>query len=155
NAITTVQVPWNDSNLNQRLDPGELNLSTFVGFPPGLFPTVASDANRPHSDEFSVGIDHQIARDLSVSVSYHRTHQRDGLTILDRARPSSAYTPMPFTYTDAGTVHTITVYNLNPALRTVRDRIITNDDILQSTYNGVEVNFTKRMSSRWQMLGGV
>jgi hypothetical protein len=155
NAITTVQVPWTDANNNLRLDPGELNLSTFVGFPRGLFPRVADDTRRPYADEISVGVDHQLAPDLSITVGYHRTHQRDGLTIVDLARPTSAYTPIQRTYTDNGTTQTITVYNLDPALRTARDRIITNADLLQSTYNGLEVNFTKKMSNRWQMLGGV
>ena len=154
NAITTVQVPWTDANNNLRLDSGELNLSTFVGFPPGLFPRAADDTRRPYADEFSVGIDHQLARDLSVTVGYHRTHQRDGLTVVDLARPTSAYTAIQRTYVDNGATQTITVYNLDPALRTSRDRIITNADLLQSTYNGLEVNFTKKMSNRWQMLGG-
>jgi hypothetical protein len=155
NAITTVQVPWTDLNNNLCADPGELNLSTFVGFPPGLFPKVADDASRPYADEFSVGVDHQLARDLSVTVAYHRTDQRDGLTIVDRARPTSAYAPVQRTYADNGATQTITVYNLDPALRTARDRFITNADLLQSTYNGIEVHVTKKMSSRWQMLGGV
>jgi hypothetical protein len=155
NAITTVQVPWTDANTNLRVDPGELNLSTFVGFPPGLFPTVADGTRRPYADEFSVGIDHQLARDLSISIGYHRTHQRDGLTIVDRARPAGAYTPIQRTYVDNGDTKTITVYNLDPALRTSRDRIITNADLLQSTYDGLELHFTKKMSSRWQMLGGI
>jgi carboxypeptidase family protein len=155
NAITTVQVPWSDSNNNRGADPGELNLSTFVGFPAGLFPRVADAAKRPYSDQTSVGVEHQLVRDLSVGVSYHRTEQRDGMTIVDLARPASAYTPLQRTYTDGGATQTITVYNLDPALRTARNRIITNADILKSTFNGVEIHVTKKMSNRWQMLGGV
>ena len=37
----------------------------------------------------------------------------------------------------------------------VRDRVITNVDILESNYNGVQFQVTKRMSDRWQMLAGL
>ncbi len=40
NALVQLQVPWSDPNSNLRLDPGELNLSTFTGFAAGLFPPI-------------------------------------------------------------------------------------------------------------------
>ena len=156
NAVATLQVPWSDPNGNLRHDPGELDLSAFVGFPPGLFPPVDDDANRPYSDELNVGIDHQLMRDFAVSVSYHRRQHRNGLGVIDRARPASAYTAVPRTFPGADlSTQTMTVYNLDPALRTARDRIITNVDALESDYDGVQFSFTKRMSSRWQLLAGV
>lgn len=156
NALAQLQVPWRDLNANLRHDPGELDLSGFVGFAAGLFPPIADDASRPYSDEFNVGIDHQLLRDLAVSVSYHRRQHRDGLTIIDRARPETAYTAITRTYADPqrGT-QTITAYNLDPALRTVRDRIITNVDGLRSDYDGVQFSVNKRMSNRWQLLAGL
>jgi hypothetical protein len=156
NALAQLQVPWRDPNGNLRVDPGELDLSGFVGFAAGLFPSVDANANRPYSDEFNVGVDHQLMRDLAVSVSYHRRQHRDGLTILDRARPESAYTAVSRTYTDPQRgAQTITVYNLDAALRTLRDRIITNADGLESNYDGVQFSVNKRMSNRWQLLAGL
>ena len=155
NNITTVQVPWNDLNNNLSLDPGELNLSGFTGFPPGLFPFVTKDARRPYNDEFSVGFGHHLTNAIAVSISYHRRELLDGLTIVDRARPTSAYTPVQRTYVDRGETRTITVYSLDPALRTARNRVITNTDVMNSTYNGISVSVTKKMSNRWQMLGSV
>jgi hypothetical protein len=156
NAFAQLQVPWNDLNGNLRVDPGELNLSGFTGFAAGLFPPIAPDASRPYSDEFNVGVDHQLFPDFAVSVSYHRRQHRDGLTILDRARPASAYSPVTRTYTDPQRgPQSITVYNLDPALQTQRDRVVTNIDELKSDYDGLQLSFTKRMSNRWQMLGGV
>ena len=38
---------------------------------------------------------------------------------------------------------------------TRRDRVITNVDVLESDYNGVQFSFNKRMSNRWQLLGGL
>ena len=154
NGVTTVFVPWNDANGNRRHDPGELNLSGFAGFSAGLFPRFDGDANRPYSDEFNIGIDHQLLRDFAVSVSYHRRQHRNGLGVIDLARPASAYTPVQRTYTDGG-AQTITAYSLDPALTSRRDRLITNVDVLESDYDGVQFSFNKRMSDRWQMLGGL
>lgn len=155
NARINVQVPWNDINGNLRLDPGELDLSKFTGFA-GVFPRMDATAKRPYSDEMNVGVDHQLGRDVSVSVSYHRRQHRRGLGIVDFARPASAYTPVTRTYTDpVSGPQTITIYALDPALVTRRDRVITNVDVLQSNYNGVQFSINKRMSNRWQLLGGV
>jgi hypothetical protein len=155
NAIVDVAVGWNDRNGNLALDPGELGV--FTGFPRGLFPTVDTDATRPYSEEFNVGVEQQLGRDMSVAASYHRRHHRNGLGIRDRARTEEAYTPVPRTYVDpvSGQTQTITIYSLRPEFINARDRYITNDDVLKSTYNGVQFDFQKRMSNRWQMLAGL
>ncbi|MBI3491692.1 MAG: TonB-dependent receptor [Acidobacteria bacterium] len=155
NARINVQVPWTDRNNNLRLDPGELNLTNFTGFS-GVFPRMDPAATRPYSDEMNVGVDHELARDLALSVSYHRRQHRNGLAIVDLARPTSAYTPITRSYTDTQRgPQTLTVYSLDPALVTRRDRVITNVDVLESDYNGVQFSVNKRMSNRWQMLGGL
>jgi Carboxypeptidase regulatory-like domain len=156
NALAQLQVPWSDPNGNLRLDPGELNLSTFTGFAAGLFPPIDPDASRPFSDEFNVGIDHQLAGNLAVSASYHRRQHRDGLTVLDRARPATAYTPAVRAYNDPERgAQTITVFSLDPTLVTRRDRIIANIEGLRSDYDGVIFNVNKRLSNGWQLLAGV
>jgi hypothetical protein len=155
NALANAQVPWNDVNGNLLADPGELNLTNFTGFG-GLFPTMDQNAERPYSDEINAGIEHQLAQNLSVGVSYHRRQHRNGLGIVDRARPSSAYTAIERTYNDPEHgPQTITVYNLDRALATTRDRVITNVDVLESDYNGVQFDVQKRMSDRWQLLTGL
>ena len=155
NALASLQVPWTDPNGNLRVDPGELNLSTFTGFSAGLFPPIDPDARRPYSDEINVGVDHQLMSELAVSVSYHRRQHRDGLSILDRARPATAYAAVTRSYEDHGAPQTITVFSLDPALVTRRDRIITNVEGLQSDYDGVIFSVNKRLSNRWQMLAGL
>jgi hypothetical protein len=154
NALATLNVAWNDANANRRLDPGELG--SIPAFTAGLFPTVDASASRPFNDEFNLGVEHQLAPNLALSVSYHRRHHRDGLGIVDRARPADAYTPETRTFTDAdGSTKSITLYRLLPQFGTLRDRIITNVDVLRSTYNGVQFDLQKRMSNRWQMLAGL
>lgn len=154
NALATLNVAWTDRNGNRQLDAGELGaIPTFAA---GLFPTVDANANRPYSDEFNVGIEHQLVRNLAVGVSYHRRQHRDGLGVIDQARPSSAYTPETRSFTDAdGTVKSLTIYKLQPQFGALRDRVITNVDVLQSDYDGVQFDIQKRMSDRWQLLAGL
>jgi hypothetical protein len=51
----------------------------------------------------------------------------------------------------------ITFYNLNSAFQGQRflDNVFDNQDLLDTTYNGVELTAVKRMSNRWQVLAGL
>ena len=152
NGLQSIRVTWTDPNNNLRLDPGEFTPPSFTS----VIPRVDDQSKRPYSDEINVGIDHQLVQELAVSVSYHRRQHRRGLGIVDVARPSSAYTPVERTYLnpETGTQTPITVYSLNSALANVRDRVITNIDVLESDYDGVQFSVNKRMSNRWQVLAG-
>jgi hypothetical protein len=153
NARQSVRVTWTDRNNNMRLDPGEFTPPVFTS----IVPRVDENLERPYSDEMNIGVDYQLLPNFAVSASYHRRQHRRGLGIVDLARPSSQYTPVERSYLDPGTgaQRTITVFSLNPALAAVRDRVIANVDVLRSDYDGVQFTFNKRMSNRWQMLGGV
>ena len=153
NALQSIPVTWTDRNNNLRLDAGEFTAPNFGSIVPRIDP----EADRPYSDEFNIGLDYQLLPNFAVGASYHRRHHRDGLGIVDMARPSSAYTPVTRTYNDpvSGQPQSITVYSLNPALASVRDRVITNVGVARSDYDGVQFTFNKRMSNRWQLLGGL
>jgi hypothetical protein len=97
-----------------------------------------------------------LLRDLAVSAAYHRRQHRNGLGVLDVARPPAAYAAASRTYTDpfAGP-QAITIYVLDPAYVNLRDRIITNVDRLRSDYDGLQIDVVKKMSNRWQLLAGL
>jgi hypothetical protein len=153
NGLQSIRVTWNDRDNNLRLDAGEFTPPSFGS----VIPRVDAQANRPYSDEINIGIDHQLLGNLAASVSYHRRQHRNGLGIVDVARPSTAYTAVQRTYLnpDTGTQTPITVFSLAPGLATVRDRVITNVDVLESNYDGVQFSVNKRMSNRWQLLAGL
>jgi hypothetical protein len=153
NALQSIPVTWRDLNNNLRLDSGEFTAPNFGS----IVPRIDQGADRPYSDEFNLGVDYQLLPNFAVGVSYHRRQHRNGLGIVDLARPSSAYSPVERTYVDpvSGQPQTITVYSLDPALASVRDRVITNVDVARSDYDGMQFTFNKRMSNRWQLLGGV
>ncbi len=153
NARQSIRVTWDDRNNNLRLDPGEFTPPSFTS----VIPRVDDQADRPYSDEFNIGIDHQLLPNFAASVSYHRRQHRKGLGIVDVARPSTAYTAVQRTYLDpdTGAQTPIIVFSLDPALSSVRDRVITNVDVLESNYDGVQFSLNKRMSNRWQLLAGL
>ena len=154
NALATQNVAWNDANRNLQLDAGELGAIPVFGR--GLFPTVDPDSSRPYSDEFNVGVEHQLVTNFAVGVSYHRRHHRNGLGVLDLARPATAYTPENRTFIDSDRqTKPITIYKLRPEFGALRNRVITNVPGLESTYNGVQFDVQKKMSNRWQLLAGL
>lgn len=148
---------WTDRNgdgLAQRdeIGPGP-------GFVGGLTTRMDPNLERPYSWEYSLGIQQQIYRDLVVSViAWHRDNRRQ-VGRANMAVPPSAYIPVRLTLPTnlpapfAG--QTITVYNQDPATRGRVDFLLTNFKELDSEYNGVDITFTKRMSDRWQLLGGL
>ena len=154
NAFNQRSVSWNDLNGNLLAEPNELG--AFLGFPRGLFPRSDPDMKRPYSEEFNAGVEHTLGRNVAVGVAYHGRTHRDGLANLDMARPESAYTPEPRTFTNAnGATDTITIYRLRPEFAALNDRLITNVDVLRSNYHGVQFDVQKKMSNRWQLLAGL
>ena len=105
----------------------------------------------------NVGVEHQIVNNFAVGVSYHRRQHRQGLGLIDTARPAEAFAPEARTFTDPVSIRprTITLYKLLPQFGTVQNRVITNVDVLESDYNGVTFDVQKKMSNRWQMLAGL
>ena len=117
NALATQNVAWTDTNGNLRLDTGELG--PMPAFARGLFPTFDQDADRPYSDEINVGVEHQLIQNLAVGVSYHRRQHRNGLGLIDPARPAGGlHARGPHLHRPRdGQVKNITVYKLQPAVR--------------------------------------
>lgn len=152
NALQSIGVTWNDLNGNLRADPGEFTPPNFGA----VVPRIDEDMDRPYSDEFNIGVDYQLIPNLAVGASYHRRQHRNGLGIVDLARPATAYSPVQRTFIDptTGQPTSFTVFSLNPGF-SAQDRVITNVDVLESDYDGVQFTANKRMSNRWQMLAGL
>ena len=162
NAGASAWVGWNDLDGDKLVDLGpsgtlvdspEIDLSKFEGFTGGASTVYDKDANRPYSDDISLGVDMTIGSDVSFSATYHRRHHRDSLGRLNLARPPSAYTLTSFEC-GACPQATYEVYELQEAYRGLQDSVVTSVDMLQSDYNGVAFQFQKRLSNNWQILGG-
>jgi hypothetical protein len=68
------------------------------------------------------------------------------------AVPTDTYIPIVVTEAQSG--RQVTVYNQAPALRGKNDILWANSPELDSTYNGADITFNKRLSNRWSLTGG-
>jgi len=162
NGVSEVRATWRDLDGNLRITPGpcgNITCSAELGTIPAFSTsnrTYDGNAKRPFDDEFSVGVDHSLTNDLGVSATYHHRRHPYGLGIINLARPSTAYTPVDRQFTNpSGQVETVTVYSLNAALLRVSQTSITSSEVLNSSYDGVNITVNKRYRDRWQLLGGV
>lgn len=164
NAGASAWVGWNDIDGDRLVDLGpsgtlvdspEVDLTEFDGFTGGSSTRYDPDATRPYSDDISVGLDMTLGDDISFSATYHRRMHRNSLGVLNLARPPSAYDQFSFECTlDICPQATYTAYELKEEYSGGQNRSITNVGLLKSDYNGVAIQFQKRFSNRWQLLGG-
>ncbi len=116
------------------------------------------DISMPYVDQFTVGIEREIIKDLSVGVTYI---YRDFENFIDRVNTTGVFEKVADTYTDpdTGSVYSIPYYvQLNPGENRY---VLTNPKkgkypIVGFTpyrkYNALEIQVNKRFSNRWQLL---
>ena len=144
---------WTDTNGTRRSIPASSGLHRFPA-------RAVPDRRLRRHPSLQPGVQRRLraaaGRQHGLGVSYHRREHRNGLGILDRARGFDAYAPIDRTYVDpiTGQTQSITIYNLAGDIN-ARDRYISNVEALKSNYDGVQFDFQKRMSNRWQMLAGL
>ena len=149
--LSSSNISWKDLNGNDLPDPGELG--AFEGFTGGAT-TRYADANGPaweYSDEFSVGVEHQLLKDVRVGAMYYHRTNRDIVANRNMAVPSTAYAPVDVPNPLGGA---ITIYNLNPSFVGKQETVRDDEPLLDTVYDGIEVTASKRFSNRWQMLLG-
>ena len=142
---------WNDLNRDRFPQLNELGPSS--GFNLGTTNRYDPDLERPHANEFSASIEHQLPGAIVVSAAYYHRETRDQIGSRNMAVPMESYTPMQVTEVSSG--REVTVYNQSAALRGRFDVLWDNVPELDGDYNGVDLNFRKRLSNRWMVMGGV
>jgi Carboxypeptidase regulatory-like domain len=145
---------WNDVNADNLPQESELGLPSRPFR--DLNQRLDSRLARPYSDEITIGIQHEVAPDFFLEGTYFRRWNRRLLGIANVAVPTSKYIPITIKIENPGGIvpHSLTVYNQDPSTRGQVDFLISNSPILNSNYSGVELDFIKRFSSKWQLLGG-
>jgi hypothetical protein len=141
---------WTDRNGDKYPQLNELGPSS--GYNLGTTNRYADDLNRPHSNEFSASIEHQLPGGIVVSAAYYHRQMKDQIGSRNMAVPTESYTPMVVVERSSG--REVTVYNQDPALRGRFDTLWDNFAELDGEYNGVDLNFRKRLSNRWMIMGG-
>lgn len=103
----------------------------------------------PHSDGYSVGLDRELARSMSVAVAYVR---KNGANFIGWTDTAGQYVQSTQTVSGAGT---IPVFRLNTDVTPTSARrfLLTNQDDYSLTYNGIVTVIEKRRSHGWQAFG--
>jgi Carboxypeptidase regulatory-like domain len=120
--------------------------------------------SRPYSEEVSAGYEKQLWGDLRVGATYYYRTKKNLYGIENTALQPSDYSPIttllnaqgvPTPITNGLTGQPLTLYNLNPADANLFNFVVTNIPALNdNAYHAVEFTAVKRLSHKWQILGG-
>ena len=162
-GYTYMFYPFTDANHNGLADPGELGgVFSYNGIDPNNPTSIASpnqinrNMTNTKTDEFMVGVDHQILPELVAGATYthrHRTNYIDYRYIgVDASNfvldPSRSNLPA---YDQQGHLigNTGNYYDFIAPAGFNGGKILTNNPGFSTDYNGVELQLTKRLSNRW------
>jgi hypothetical protein len=140
---------WTDSNHDLVPQLDELGPST--GFPLGTTNRFATDLKWPYAAEYSIGVQRSLPYEMVAGVTYINRRRGDEIGSKNLLVPTSSY--IPLTVTEASSGATVTVYNLDPALRGKFDVLYGNYSQMDTNFNGVDITLNKRLSHRWMMMG--
>jgi hypothetical protein len=162
NPVTAANIlfPWNDANGDTVVQPGELDYNRILSFggnynpddPSALTTTGSVDPNikNDRTQEFIIGLDHEIMRNLAVGGSYI-WRKYDQMAWDDTIGFGSAdYVARTFTPTcsqASARCETVTYYE--PTRAIPAPYITTNRPDRYRNYNGFELSMAKRYSDRW------
>jgi hypothetical protein len=148
-----------DANDDKIPQTGEWNVGSPIRQSGGAVGThIDPDLGRPYSDQISVNYEQQVWGDLRLGAAYYFRKKKNSIGLTNLDSPPSNYTPVTV-YNDGTTPivnpltgEGMTLYNrVNPNFNFVLTNIPELDD---NSYHGVEFTAVKRLSHRWQVLGG-
>jgi hypothetical protein len=160
---------WLDRNRNQQLDVTDMYMVLNKPQPADVYATrldvvVDPDLKSPKTQEFMVGIERELFKDVRFSITYiHKTYHNH----IDNTQKLRGYTEdsewwIPYTTTEPGwdgkfgtdDDQQITVYGEK---RGSPASLLWYQNIPEAkrTYHGVDFVIQKRMSNGWQLLGSI
>ena len=150
NGVTRSWTDRNNDNLPQESELGGPSRPFRA-----LNQRVNKDLARPYSDEFTVGVQHELIRDFAIGATYYRRLNRRLFGQANLGAPTSAWTPLEITITNPDSLAPAKITIFNQPVIAANDFLISNYNQLNSDYKGFELTFVKRLSKRWQLLGGL
>jgi hypothetical protein len=169
NGQRTMTYDWHDLNGDLDYDPGEVNLDpNCCDFRSGgtqLNAFLNPDERIPGAEEYSIGFERQLARDLAVRVGGVYLHNYNVNRNLNPRRPYEAYS-IPISSLDPGPDNILNTSD-DPGTRlTYWDypasfrgaafegvKIVNDDSKNDSTFKTIEFAVAKRLSTGWQFMG--
>jgi hypothetical protein len=170
NALITTTYRWRDLDGNRDYTTGEVNLDLngpdFVSVAGASNNILDTNLAQPFTREASVGVERELAPNLSVSGIYVYKRQVNLNQSVNVLRPYSAWS-IPISRRDPGpdgTLNTsddggtVNFFDYTPAYRGsafVGNKFTTYADDRQDYYQTIEGTFNKRTSNRWDMMASV
>jgi hypothetical protein len=114
---------------------------------------ISPDFRRPYQWEYSLSLEHQLAKDLGITLSYYRRQYYDLYGTVNVAISRSDYSPV--TIANPLNAEPLTVYNQNPSTVGRVDNVLGNWDDLKQWYNGFEASINRRFSGAMTLFGGI
>jgi hypothetical protein len=148
NRVTNDTRPWND-NGDRIPQLNELGAST--GFNLGTTNRYDPDVERPYAIEYFTEFEQQMRGNVVVSAGFYYRGTRRLIGQKNVAVPTSSYTKMEVTEVVSG--RKVTVYNQDSTLRGRFDTLWDNYPELDTTYKGVDLTVSRRLSNRWMLMG--
>src|SRR5579872_4197445 len=162
NGLVTLTFPWTDLNgdkipqLNEWLPANATPVASSGGA------TINRNMSRPYSEEISAGYEKQLWRDLRVGATYYYRTKKNLFGTENAAVALSDYVPIT-TLNGSPIVNPLTnqpmtLFSFQPTDTTKFGKFsnsVTNFSQLDNNaYNAVEFTAVKRLSNKWQVLGG-
>jgi hypothetical protein len=138
---------------------GTAPASNYKGTAGGITTYIDPHLKRPYSEQFNVGYQRSVFRDISIGVAYYYRTNKNLYAPVNINAPTGDYTPIN-TLKGAAIVNPytgapLTLYNLNTAdVGKNYYKLTQVPDLNNNRYDGVEFTATKRMAHRWQALVG-
>jgi hypothetical protein len=163
--ISGIYYYWSDGNADHIAQADEIDLDSFYGFynvDPFAENPNAFDPNfeSPKTDEFLIGVDHQLTNDFALSLNYTYRHFTD---LQGRMPLGSSPDTWFLRGTATGTAiaangfalpFSVPFYGLTLDEPTTGELFLNRPDYDQ-TYHGLEFQAIKRLSNRWMARAGV
>jgi Carboxypeptidase regulatory-like domain len=164
-ALSALYYYWNDANGDHVITRDELDLNTLVSHY-GVDPNNPGSAISPNivdpnykagkTSEVIAGIEHELLDGLVVGVAY--TYRKyDGALWPHRTGLTEADYEVGGTLTGVlfnGVPFDIPYYQLRPGVAVPAGLTLSNRPDWNTTYNGVDLTFQKRLSNKWLVRGG-
>jgi outer membrane receptor protein involved in Fe transport len=119
---------------------------------------VDPDLRQPYTDQYTIGLDHELIANLAVGANYIHKRSRNFI-----GRVNAGATWAPAAVVDPGNGRTLTVYNRTSPAQDTRV-VLTNPspdtcgyctEAFRQSYNGLLLTVTKRLSQRWQAIASL
>lgn len=156
NFSSSTTYAWSDLNHDLQFQPDERG--TLLSRSGSLITSFDPNIQRPYTNEFMVGIDHELLPGVKLSSEFTIHQERNQMGTVDAGIPVNSYqiVTRPDLGPDglAGTADdgVLSVYNQDPATLGQDHLLTTNTPLLNLLYRGIEFTLSKRFSNRWQLL---